>query len=423
MWHTDALDTIDDHLGVLSKFSDLHNQSSNELGDVSDVWITSITISHWRLQDYYETYSWELEDEGQNEEDKQQKTRGPLSWSPCAEESGQHQLSTIRELSMSLVFTGDRMGRCWTCTIISEVMNEVQVAQYVEEIKNVQQMFIHQQYTARVLSFILLLGYLCESLAKECENFTEELDKIMGLNPKVLLKGIEWHKSDVALRRLKKMLWGLEALRVFDDKLKQALLKIGDGKAAMDDVLVKVSELRHKDMKMECEKIREEYTKRFSRLENAHSSIRERIEHSSRLREGITSVLSVEQNENISMLTWVTIAYLPLAFISGIFSMGHGIVPPTASWGTFGWLVAVFVLGTILFALSLQVIIARLRRVEKHFDKLLAHESVKTPAKYDFLVEEKSHLRAFQDMLGFGNGLRRRTVRLDRPESDAQSPV
>src|SRR3569833_3231110 len=30
----------------------------------------------------------------------------------------------------------------------------------------------------------------------------------------------------------------------------------------------------------------------------------------------ITSVLSVEQNENISMLTWVTILYLPLSFIA-----------------------------------------------------------------------------------------------------------
>jgi len=30
----------------------------------------------------------------------------------------------------------------------------------------------------------------------------------------------------------------------------------------------------------------------------------------------ITSVLGVEQNENISMLTWVTIAYLPLTFVT-----------------------------------------------------------------------------------------------------------
>lgn len=101
------------------------------------------------------------------------------------------------------------------------------------------------------------------------------------------------------------MLWGLEALRVFDDKLKQALLKIQEGKDSMEHALARVShiertsyvdilkdfqgaELRHKDMKRDCETILEEFTKRFSRLENAHSSIRERIEQSTRLREGVS---------------------------------------------------------------------------------------------------------------------------------------
>jgi hypothetical protein len=46
----------------------------------------------------------------------------------------------------------------------------------------------------------------------------------------------------------------------------------------------------------------------------------------------------------------------------GFLGMGHNIVPSGAGWATFGWLTGVFVLGTIIFALSLQVIIARLRR-------------------------------------------------------------
>ncbi len=69
-------------------------------------------------------------------------------------------------------------------------------------------------------------------------------------------------------------------------------------------------------MKREVERVLEEFEKRRIRLENAHISILQRIEQSTRLREGITSVLGVEQNENISMLTWVTILYLPLAFIA-----------------------------------------------------------------------------------------------------------
>jgi len=200
MWHTDALDTIDDHLGVLSKFSDLHNQSSTAQ---SDLWITSITVSHWRLQNDYETYlsrveELEEQDEGGsdvkdccvNEADVGQIWIGDTTAFPpknvkderAAEESGQHQLSSIRELSMSIVITGDGEGRCWTCSVISEVIDEIEAAVYANEIKDILQMFIHQQYTGRMLCFILLLGYLCESLAKQCENFTGELDKIMGMN-------------------------------------------------------------------------------------------------------------------------------------------------------------------------------------------------------------------------------------------------
>jgi hypothetical protein len=54
----------------------------------------------------------------------------------------------------------------------------------------------------------------------------------------------------------------------------------------------------------------------------------------------------------------------------GVFSMGHGIVPDGAGWGTFGWLIVVFLLATIVFALSLQVIIGRLRRAGKAIDRV-----------------------------------------------------
>lgn len=80
--------------------------------------------------------------------------------------------------------------------------------------------------------------------------------------------------------------------------------------------------------------------------------------------------------------------------------MGHNIVPSGAGWATFGWLTGVFVLGTIIFALSLQVIIARLRRVEKIFDRLIAREGGRAPPKTEFIVEERSSLQALQNAFG-----------------------
>jgi hypothetical protein len=220
MWHPDALDTFDDHLGILSHFFNATNQLSN---GGEDMWITSITISHWRLQNDHERDIRKIEDEVEDDEKEQrvkaQRLRQGINERQAKEESDgsvkagaavplitdfppksvsdkrnktlaqdgrKHQLSTIRELSMSLVITGDRMGRCWTCSIVSELIDEQAIAKYTDDIKDILQMFIHQQHTGRILVFLLLLGYLCESLSKECENFTEELDDIMGMDVSIL---------------------------------------------------------------------------------------------------------------------------------------------------------------------------------------------------------------------------------------------
>ncbi|KAH8748551.1 hypothetical protein F5882DRAFT_311324, partial [Hyaloscypha sp. PMI_1271] len=402
-WHPDALDLFDDHLGPLSRFSNIQ---------VCDVWITSISISHWRLQTEAENYIYTLEtelEEDNKREDSQESRKYLILGKRNLSEEGQPQLSTIRELSMSVVFTGDRMGRCWTCTILSEVIDEEAAQGYTKEINDILQMFIHQQYTGRILSFILLLGYLCESLSKECEKFTVELDKIMGIDPMVLLRGIEWHKSDVALKKLKEMLWGLEALRVFDDKLGRALQEISQGEEQTKKELIR----------RDVERVIEEFEKRRDRLENAHVSILQRMEQSNRIREGVSQLMlirNIEQNENISMLTWVAILYLPLSFITGVFSIGHSIVPQHASWVTFGWLMIVFVFVTIIFALILQVIIGRLRPVRKNIGQIFMREKTGTFAT-QILTTKAPEGRKITKMFGMGTfGLRRRCYK--EPSSD-----
>lgn len=57
---------------------------------------------------------------------------------------------------------------------------------------------------------------------------------------KALLKGIEWQKSQLALRRLKTMLWSMEALRIFDDKLSSALTEINGARSNLKHELDKV---------------------------------------------------------------------------------------------------------------------------------------------------------------------------------------
>jgi hypothetical protein len=55
----------------------------------------------------------------------------------------------------------------------------------------------------------------------------------------VLLEGLEWGTSE-AVDKLKKMLWGLEALRVFDDRLSASLAQIQKAQDAMERTVKQV---------------------------------------------------------------------------------------------------------------------------------------------------------------------------------------
>lgn len=52
---------------------------------------------------------------------------------------------------------------------------------------------------------------------------------------------MNWEKSDLALKKLKQMLWGFEALRVFCDKLNKALEEVKSAESKMKTWLEKVS--------------------------------------------------------------------------------------------------------------------------------------------------------------------------------------
>ncbi|KAM7194686.1 hypothetical protein V8F20_007878 [Naviculisporaceae sp. PSN 640] len=420
MWHPDALDTFESHLGQLSQFSDFQQQVPR---GGEDIWVTSITLSHWRLEDHTETkirrilekdpsksltvsdpasvkapskewwpdflaYIRNLIAHGQPPKQEGDTPRpgtnsgknGELSSAtneldfppvtvPDARKYAKRPYQ-IRELSVSLCFTGD-WGRYWTCTLVSELVTGSMATRYADETRAIMQMFIHQPYTGRVLVFLLLLSHLVESLAVESEKFLGELELIMEMEPLVLLRGMAWSKSDVALKKLKRMLWGLEALRIFSDKLGQAMSEIARAKAKVDTWVLVGHDVRHPDMERERQRVFEEFEKRRERLEYAHGNIKQRIEQGGRLREGISSVIGVEQNENISMLTWVTIAYLPLAFVAGLFSMDHVIVPLDAGWKAYGWMTAAFLVGTWIFALTLQYWITTFRHLSQEVQTAL----------------------------------------------------
>lgn len=59
---------------------------------------------------------------------------------------------------------------------------------------------------------------------------------------RTLLEGLEqWFNTEQSINKLKKMLWGWEALRVFNDKLSSSLSQIQRAQEAMEHVIKQVS--------------------------------------------------------------------------------------------------------------------------------------------------------------------------------------
>lgn len=66
---------------------------------------------------------------------------------------------------------------------------------------------------------------------------------------------------------------------------------------------------------------------------------------------------TIKQGNNIRILTYITIAYLPLGFVTGLFSISHGSFMDNATNALYAVLTVIFVVGTYGLALSLETII------------------------------------------------------------------
>ncbi|KAM0809294.1 hypothetical protein AB5N19_09637 [Seiridium cardinale] len=365
LWHPEALNAIDSYFGTTSRFMESREGLS---------WTTSINISHWVLsrcttRDIERSSFYEGRKNGEFPPDSIAKigaTKKQLKHSvyPRSEYA-------IEEQSSLLVVTGDSFGHLWICSLWSSLTNSDTARSVVEgAVRRVQQKFIHQQNTGRCLVFLVLLGHLCEKLADEYENILERLDAVVGLGEEVLLQGIDW-ASNEAIEKLKKMLWGLEALRAFDERLSASIHQIQRAREVLERTGSKDSNSRNTDLLHEYQQVIDAFTKRFDMLSDVDLRTKLKIKQVTGLRDGISTVTNVEdsqatlknaditvrQGNNIRTLTYITIAYLPIGFVTGLFSIDYVQFMQHAGDVTFAVLMTVTILVTYTVALFLQDII------------------------------------------------------------------
>ncbi|KAE9369730.1 hypothetical protein N431DRAFT_345331 [Stipitochalara longipes BDJ] len=350
LWHPDALDTFDDYFGATSRFQERRET----------VWTTTITISHWCVGSNSD------KDPAQFQETRKNGDFPPAGIAALGGDTYSSRTTTgeaatyiMEERSSSLVITGDPSGYFWICSIWSSLTEHESVSVLIQSLPQVLQSFINQQVSGRCLVFLILLGHFSEKLAEEYESILKRLDTIVELGDRVLLQGLEWGTTK-AVDKLKKMLWGLEALRVFDDRLSASLSQIQKAREAMERTIKQL----HVDLLQEYLNVLEEFEKRYGMLSDVQIRTQLKIRQVTGLRDGISAVTNVldnrttiKQGNNIRILTYITIAYLPLGFVSGLFSINHASFMDNASNALYAVLTVVFVVGTYGLALSLETII------------------------------------------------------------------
>ncbi|KAK4221059.1 hypothetical protein QBC38DRAFT_149395 [Podospora fimiseda] len=309
-WHPDALQAIEDHFGTSSRFVDYVGTTR---------WITSIAISHWRIRN-----SEEHQNDIFTESHRQNGKFPPDNVIALGSDSVLVKQHAIEEQSSSLMLSGYPSGQAWICTVWSSVTDEEQIAPVIKKVlPGIMDRFIHQQGTGRCLSFLVLLGHLCQRLAAEYNILLTQLDDIMGIGDKTLLEGLEdWWGTAEAVNKLKKMLWGWEALRVINDKLSSSLSQIQRAQETTERT-IKQQALQHDaDLIQETNNILDEFKKRYGMLMDVHDRTQLKIKQVTGLRDGISTITNVldnkttiQQGNNVRVLTYITIAYLPLGFV------------------------------------------------------------------------------------------------------------
>ncbi|MCJ1399477.1 hypothetical protein MMC11_002679 [Xylographa trunciseda] len=370
MWHPRAIDTFDSYF---SSFSNYANSLDH------DSWTTTITLVHWAFEP--PTYKLDTKSTAPRSRYSEDPLRGEyppqnvrmlLRVPRLKDEKDYRKIpGYIEERSSLIVVTGDAKGYLWTCSIWSSLICAQDVPS--QSIMNISKLFRHQQTTGRNLIFLALLGLLCEKLNAELEHGLESVKNYVELGQNVFLEGYDWEADD-AVEKLRSMLWGLEALKMFDARLAPSLDKIED--ARKDLVLRMESEpgRRHSELDQAYRLELENFEKRRGLLLGTHQKISLKIAQVTSLRDGLSAVtnvqdshITIKQGNNIRMLTYITIAYLPLGFITALFSMGHGIVPDNAGSILFVVLVVVFVIATYCLAFSLDSIFKFTNHFMKHW--------------------------------------------------------
>ena len=309
MWHPQAIDTFDTYFQSRSIFSESKTEG---------VWTTSITLVYWFLKSP-DTSSMRFDSVGNDdrlaEENnrffEKSRFRGLFPPSAVRRLKGISKMGSstrsdsvearteswhIEERSTALVVTGSVDGQFWICSLWSQLIEaDKELRDERSKVLDILNKFRHQPKTGRALVFLSLLGVLCINLHDMQEMILHRLEDFTDLGTRVFLQGYDWEADD-AVDRLRSMMWGLESLRMLDERISASVKSVDKARTDLLEGMKKERAPRHPVLQLEFDRVLERFDKQREQLVILHDSFELKIRQVTGLRDGLSTVTNVQDS-------------------------------------------------------------------------------------------------------------------------------
>ncbi|KAK3306496.1 uncharacterized protein B0T15DRAFT_142763 [Chaetomium strumarium] len=224
----------------------------------------------------------------------------------------------------SVVLSTSPFGDFSKMTIISKILPGSKLRRAGDEAQKLWRLFVHQPQTARCLVFLLLLGLLCQEIAKQYNIAVDHLVSIDGGRDPTKYANC----SGTSVEMLGLVLWCLESSCKLSNSLDETANAV---QQARQDLMVQIAEgpgRRSPALENICQEQLAAFETKYLELMAAAVRLRSRVEVSKRQGEAASAILqlnnshiSINQSATIEKLTYLTIIYLPLGLVTAIFAI------------------------------------------------------------------------------------------------------
>ena len=169
MWHQESMNCFGAHLGTVSRFCWTNK---------TDRWAVEITLRYWTLEgkfsrdpkhpDHPGYYNGSCGGNRPDESLLDNEDRTLIKLPNSLIDHGQKDFEAI-PMASSIILSTNHFGDFGQCTVISEIVPELEMYRACETALRITEEFIHQPRTARCLIFFVHLGCTCEAISGEIE--------------------------------------------------------------------------------------------------------------------------------------------------------------------------------------------------------------------------------------------------------------